>query len=220
MLTVRFIRHGESVANAGGVTEEPHSVPLTALGREQARALSRSFARPPDLIITSPYFRAHDTAKPTAARFADVPLGVWPVHEICCLAPGRCAGTTAMERRPWVEAYWDLCDPHRRDGEGAESYMEFTGRVRAALARLTQLPPQDVVIFSHGQFMKAIEWEIVQGSPPIDADAMRGFRASHITAPIANVEGFTLAWDGESWRIESHHPSPPPGNAELLTPRA
>lgn len=202
MLTVRFIRHGESVANAGGVTEQPHSVPLTTLGREQAEELSRSFAGPPDLIITSPYLRARHTAAPAAARFAHVPLEVWPVHEICCLAPGRCVGTTSMQRRPWVEAFWERADPHHRDGEGAESYTEFAGRVRAALGRLAMLPPLDVTVFSHGQFMKAIEWEIVQGSPPMDADAMRGFRATHIAAPIGNAEGFLLLWDGESWRIE------------------
>lgn len=201
MLTVRFIRHGESVANAGGVTEEPHSVPLTALGRQQAKALARSFAEPPDLIVTSPYIRARDTAAPTAARFADVPLEVWPVHEVCCLAPGRCVGTTSMQRRPWVEAFWERADPHHRDGEGAETYTEFAGRVRAALGRLADLPPQRIVVFSHGQFMKAIEWEIVQRNPPLDAEAMRGFRASHIATPIANAVGFTLRWGRNGWRF-------------------
>ena len=88
-LAVRFIRHGESVANAGGVTAEPSGIPLTELGREQALAIARGLSNPPDLIITSPYTRARDSAAPTAARFPDVPLEVWPVQEFASLAFAR-----------------------------------------------------------------------------------------------------------------------------------
>ena len=175
-LAVRFIRHGESVANAGGVTAEPRGIPLTALGREQALAIARGFrsmirksmsprrrgwdrfcdkdpcsnkemeprsdaigtdqAPPPDLIITSPYTRARDSAAPTAARFPGVPLEVWPVQEFASLAFARCENTTAMQRRPWVDDHWALADPDRIDGPGAECYAGLVGRVRAALLRL------------------------------------------------------------------------------------
>src|SRR5262245_42062403 len=101
MLTVRFIRHGESLANAGGVTSLTPSIPLTALGRSQAVELSRSFTTSPNLIVTSPYLRAQDTATPTAARFPHVPLEVWPVQEFTYLALKRCFNTTSEQRQPW-----------------------------------------------------------------------------------------------------------------------
>jgi 2,3-bisphosphoglycerate-dependent phosphoglycerate mutase len=241
-LAVRFIRHGESVANAGGVTAEPRGIPLTALGREQALAIARGFAQhdpqkhaptqagmgpvlrqgscsskameprsdairtdqapPPDLIITSPYTRARDSAAPTAARFPDVPLEVWPVQEFASLAFARCENTTAVQRRPWVEDHWALADPDRVDGPGAECYAGLVGRVRAALLRLSGLSVRSVVVFSHGQFMKAVHWEIANASPPVTPETMLAFRAFHTAAPIANAEGFTAYWDGAVWRID------------------
>ena len=201
-LTARFIRHGESVANAGGITAEPAGIPLTALGRKQALAIAHGFEAAPDLIITSPYLRARDTAAPTVKRFPDVPFEVWPVQEFSSLALARCLDTTAFQRRPWVEEHWSHADPARIDGPGAEGYAELVDRVRAALARLSGLSARSVVVFSHGQFLKAVHWEIVRRSPPITPETMSAFRASHLTAPIANAEGFTARWDGESWRID------------------
>jgi broad specificity phosphatase PhoE len=201
-LAVRFIRHGESVANAGGVTAEPRGIPLTALGREQALAIAHGFEASPDLIITSPYTRARDSAAPTAARFPDVPLEVWPVQEFASLAFARCENTTAMQRRPWVEDHWALADPDRIDGPGAECYAGLVGRVRAALRRLSELSVRSVVVFSHGQFMKAVQWEIAFASPDVTPETMLAFRAFHAAAPIANADGFTARWDGAAWRID------------------
>ena len=200
--TVRFIRHGESVANAGGVTAEPAGIALTALGREQAQAIARGLAAPPDLIITSPYIRARDTAAPTAARFPDVPVEVWPVQEFSSLAVARCMNTTILQRRPWVNEHWAFADPTRVDGPGGESYAGLVDRVRAALKRLSELSPASVVVFSHGQFMKAVQWEIVAGSPPVTPETMCAFRAFHLAAPIANAEGFIAHWNGERWRMD------------------
>ena len=201
-LAVRFIRHGESVANAGGVTTTTAAVPLTALGREQALAVAHGLDASPDLIITSPYIRARDSAAPTAARFPDVPVEVWPVQEYASLSSARCVNTTAMQRRPWVWEHWDFADPDRVDGPGAECYAELVGRVRAALRRLSGLSARSVVVFSHGQFMKAVHWEIANASPPITPETMLDFRAFHAAAPIANAEGFVAHWDGERWRID------------------
>ena len=201
-LTVRFIRHGESVANAGGVTAEPAGIELTALGRDQALAVARAFTAAPDLIVTSPYRRARDSAAPTAARFPDVPFEVWPVQEFASLALARCVNTTAMQRRPWVEAHWEIADPALVDGTGAEAYAALVARVRAVLRRLEQQAAHSVVVFSHGQFMKAVQWEIVAASPAATPDSMLAFRAFHVAAPIANAEGFVALWDGTRWRIQ------------------
>lgn len=204
MLTVRFIRHGESLANAGGVTSEQQSIPLTDLGRAQARAFAAALDTPPDLFITSPFIRARDTAAPSLARYPNVPVEVWPVHEIAVLAPARCVNTTTMQRLPWVESHWGAADPARCDGEGAETYAEFVARVRMALARLVALPqPFSTIAFSHGQFINGVLWEIGQGSPRVTPETMRGFRAFHLAAPIPNLGGFTARWDGTHWTIQS-----------------
>jgi broad specificity phosphatase PhoE len=202
MLTVRFIRHGESVANAGGITSDVSSIPLTPFGRAQALQLSQSFAAAPALIITSPYLRARDTAEPTRVRFPATPLEVWPVQEFTYLALDRFANTTSVERQPWAAEFWDRADPHRIEGAGTESYGQMIGRARAALERLAQREASPVAIFSHGTFLKAVHWEIENASHAITPETMRAFRAFNVAAPIANAEGFLAHWDGAAWRVE------------------
>ncbi len=134
MLTVRFIRHGESLANAGGITSETHSIPLTDRGWAQALEVSESFTAAPALLVASPYLRAHDTAKPTVARFPLVPFEIWPVQEFTYLAAERCLDTTTAHRLPWATAFWTAADPHYVDGGGAE-ILPGSRRPRASAAR-------------------------------------------------------------------------------------
>ena len=62
MKNVRLIRHGESAANAGEPTRDHASIPLTAKGLEQARAVAQSITSAPGLILASPFLRAQATA--------------------------------------------------------------------------------------------------------------------------------------------------------------
>src|SRR5678816_1448246 len=74
-----IVRHGESAGNVArdAATAAGHhmididirdvDVPLSDLGREQARALGRWYrtldkSRQPEIVLTSPYLRARDTA--------------------------------------------------------------------------------------------------------------------------------------------------------------
>ena len=201
MLTVRFIRHAESAANAGAATSDPASIPLTPRGHEQAQAVSDSFSDAPDLIICSPFLRVQQTAAPTCARFTSTPMETWAVQEFTYLAPTRCAHTTAEQRRPWVAQYWNAADPLAVDGDGAESFAAFMWRVSAALDRLAELPLASVALFGHGQFMQAVRWSITSRPQVINADAMRAFHAFDLAHPIANCAHFTAGHDGGIWSL-------------------
>jgi len=201
MITVRFIRHAESAANAGAATTDPAPIPLTPGGHQQAQAISLAFAAAPDLIICSPFLRVRQTAAPTLARFASTPTATWPVEEFTYLAPARCAHTTGEQRKPWVARYWDASDPLAVDGSGAESFASFMGRVAGALDRLAQLPLASVALFGHGQFMQAVRWSIVERPLVIDAAAMGAFRAFDLAHPIANGTHFTAVYDGMDWAL-------------------
>ena len=56
MKTITFIRHGQSVANAGGLTVVHHAIPLSSLGELQARTLSALLPAKPPLILSHPSF--------------------------------------------------------------------------------------------------------------------------------------------------------------------
>src|SRR5256885_14957070 len=115
MPIVWFIRHAESEANAGLRTTHPDTIRLTRRGLAQAEQIARSFGEQPDLIITSPFLRAQQTAQATHLRYPDAPYEVWPVHEFTFLSSPRWEFSTNHERRPMVTAFWQRQDPHYID---------------------------------------------------------------------------------------------------------
>ena len=129
MLNICFIRHAQSQANAGERTADPALIELTAMGREQGIHVAGLFGRAPDLLVTSPYLRARQTAQFVADKHPKVPLETWAVQEFTYLARQRCLNTTLNERIPMAKEYWDRNDPNWVDGEGTESYAGLMGRV-------------------------------------------------------------------------------------------
>lgn len=58
-----LVRHGESTSNAGGLHQD-HTPDLSALGKKQAHLVAERFNNIPiDIIISSPYSRAQQTAE-------------------------------------------------------------------------------------------------------------------------------------------------------------
>lgn len=162
IVEVHMIRHAQSIANAGEATTDPHSIPLSQLGREQAQSLAHSDlitsliervrANAIDLrLITSRMVRTHQTIHPTAQRLGSAcnagapwPIDQWPVDEFTFLSFARLArdlgrATTIVDRRRLGTPYWDRCDPHHCDGDDAESFAMFRNRIRAMLARFREL---------------------------------------------------------------------------------
>lgn len=198
MLTVRFVRHGESAANAGNASSDPALIPLTECGLAQARTVAESFDVAPNLIVMSPFERAQDTALPTIKRFPGVPVEVWPCEEFTYLSPARCADTTAAERKPWVDSYWNSADPDFEDGPGTESFTHLIQRARSVLRRLHEMTGT-VVIFGHGQFMQAARWLVVASPERINSDAMRSFRLFDRANSINNCDTLIFIHDGQRW---------------------
>ncbi len=158
MKEILWIRHGQSVGNAGMPTENRSSFPLSPLGVEQAKALSEKLPFTPDLIVSSPFRRAWETAAPTAARYPYIPMEIWPeVHEFTYLSPATCVGTTTADRRPRVVAYWERLDPDYLDGGDAETFRDVMARADLAIEHLASRWEQHIVIFSHEQFIKCVQ---------------------------------------------------------------
>lgn len=156
-MRVIFIRHGESTGNAGVPSFDLSKLELTSTGHEQAVRTAAAWEQTPTLIALSPYLRTHLTARPTIARFPQVPVEILPMEEFTYLEPSRWNGTSRTERLPHIESYWQMADPVYRDGPGAESFEILLGRVEATLAWFQELPADALVYaFSHGQFMQAV----------------------------------------------------------------
>jgi broad specificity phosphatase PhoE len=156
-----LVRHGESSGNRERIFAiQPHELPLTETGYGQAQEAARRIAEMfrPELVVSSSYVRASETARIIAGALG-VALVVEPnLHEReVGVHRGRSydsllAAPDYDPNRPWA---WKP--------EDGESYEEVQARVGPILDRLAGAHPHgDVVIVSHGGVMMAL-WAYVTG---------------------------------------------------------
>lgn len=171
---VWFIRHAESVANAGGRTLAAATYSLTERGFRQAAQLAPKLPQEVDLVVVSPYTRSQQTADAYLTLAKARAKEEWPVQEVQYLDPALCVNTTQDERRAMSISYWETADCEYAAPD-AESFVVFIRRAQAALDRLLKRPEGKTFIFCHGQFISAIAWLILTRPARIDTSAMRRF---------------------------------------------
>jgi 2,3-bisphosphoglycerate-dependent phosphoglycerate mutase len=197
-----LVRHGQSVANAGGTPPDHITNPLTELGHAQAKAFSEGVDCSPTLFLVSPFLRARQTAEPLRRRFPEIPVEEWPIHEFTFLEPSRHSGTNEEQQMPHITEYWERGDPAYLTGPGAESFTLFLDRAREASGRLAQMAPGGcIVVFTHGLLMQA--FRLLSLFPKAtDAQLMANFRRFHFLHFITNTESLELeVVDGELWLV-------------------
>ncbi|REE96829.1 histidine phosphatase family protein [Thermomonospora umbrina] len=204
MITTRrvwLIRHGQSESNAGLPTDGPAAAPLTEHGHDQAARLAATFEAPPALVVSSPFLRARQTARPTLERFPDVPHEEWPVQEFTFLGRLHAPRTTGPQRLPHARAYWERNDPAHATGGDGESFKALITRAHTFLNHLTERPEDGLIaVFTHGIFMKAVIWCLLTGTTDPDPPAMRAFHHFYAGTEIPNC---TVT---ELWRPIAPHP--------------
>lgn len=168
----------------------------------QARELAESITCTPDLIISSPFERAIATANSTAERYPSVPFELWPVEEFTYLSQNRFASTTQADRKPHAESYWENGDARFTDDSGAESFDHLLERADAMLTKLADHDAQNILVFSHGQFIRAAAWLIKHGSHARSYELMREFRAHDVREPFRNCSSYQLVFSDGSWTVE------------------
>lgn len=172
-----LVRHGQSTGNVDQPTHDHASIPLTALGEEQAKKLSARIDVRPNLIVVSSFRRAQQTAEPLREKFPDVPVEIWPdTAEFTYLSPARCRGTRRTERLPWVKAYWQKQDPRYCDGAGAETFHDLVTRANARPAARRGAAGGAGHALSHGQFISCL-LDIARHPYATDGERMAIFRS-------------------------------------------
>ncbi len=203
MKTITFIRHGESVANAGGITLPHDAIPLSELGQRQAAHVGQALAVKPAAVFISQFIRTHQTAAPFCARHGITPQIHPSLHEFSVIDHALIAGLNGEQRKPFVKEYWADPDPHRRLGDNADTFAEFEARVRAFLLDMDTLPDQSVV-FGHGIWFGLLHWQLM-GYGTRTADEMRLFRRYQQAFPMPNCAVFTLQQAGhQQWSVQAN----------------
>lgn len=166
-----------------------------------AVAFAERFDGDADVIISSSFTRADDTAAPLRTRCPDAVCEMWPIHEFTYLDKTACVGTTFVGRREMVASFWEKAavDATHCEGGNAESYTSFHQRVEDCCSRLVGLflagpgqeqsaaSPQTVVVFGHELFFQALIHIFING--PLSCDKFRDWSS---TMRIPNTGSVTL----------------------------
>jgi len=196
-----LVRHGQSVANAGGKTDDHDTNPLTDLGRTQSIDFAKRVPCKPTLFVVSPFLRAQQTLEPLRQRFPDVPVEVWPIQEFSFLEPANHRNSSEADRQPHAADYWKRQDPAFLTGPGAESFTQFFDRAREAIRRLEARNPGGcIVIVTHGYFMQAFRL-VVRFPNATDAELMANFLRFHLVNFIENTDPLEFAIQDGKIRI-------------------
>lgn len=202
MKTLTFIRHGESIANAGGVTMAHDAIPLSELGKAQAQALAAVLDLQPSRIVVSEFLRTHQTALPFCNKVSMQPVIHPALNEFSCLDPALIQGMVGAQRRPIAEAYWQTADPDQRMGEQADTFHEFEQRVAAFIPELDSLPDK-TVLFGHGIWFALLTWKLL-GFNAQYHQGMKAFRRFRSGFPMPNTAVYRLeSFTPGRWRVQA-----------------
>ncbi len=172
-----LVRHGETEWARLGRHTGRTDVPLTELGRTQARAAGRKLRGTPfALVLSSPLSRALETCR--LAGFGD---RVRLDDDLLEWDYGADEGRTTEEIRA-ERPGWTIWSGGVRDGETIAEVGARADRV-VALARST---PGDTLVFAHGHVLRVIATRWL-GLPPADG---RLFALSTATISV-------LGWERE-----------------------
>ena len=144
-----LIRHGETEWARLGRHTGRTDVPLTDLGREEARALGRRLAGHPfGLVLTSPLSRARDTASLAGfgeAAAADPDLMEWDYGEL----EGRETADIRTTYPGWT--IWGGPWP------GGETIAQVAARADRVVNRVRGgRVPGDALVFAHGHLLRVV----------------------------------------------------------------
>lgn len=208
MKRIYFVRHGQTVSNVDAVVQGADD-PLTDAGKKQAlRVAERSLNIDFEKIISSDFVRTKETAAYIAeANNMDVeysPLFRENIH------PSKFFGTPndGEEFLAYIkEGRKNFTDPtwHYEDGDG-ENQVEFTARVQDALTFLEEQEADNILVVTHGHFLRRIASLIMAGRGD-DSDIwphiVRSLKTINtgITICTYNEEGLWQLW---TWNDHAH----------------
>jgi broad specificity phosphatase PhoE len=158
-----LVRHGESEGNRERRFTISSEVPLTELGRRQAREAATQIARSfkPEVVISSPFARARQTSQIIAA---ELKLPIEVVRDLHERDLGYLKGHSYDDLREAArtDSSYDPAQGWLWRPRGGESYEDVRRRVVAAIQGLLQrYPTHEVIIVSHGGVMLSLWAHIV-----------------------------------------------------------
>lgn len=87
------------------------------------------------------------------------------------------------------------------DGPGAECFFDLLLRAKTMLDQLATSEANTILVFSHGQFIRAAKWFIRHGEAAGTPENMRLFRELDTKDPLPNCAGYDLELRDGRWEV-------------------
>ncbi len=206
MKKVYFVRHGESLDNVDGIRRGADAE-LTDTGKRQAHIVAKRFKSiPVDIVLTSHFKRAHDTAVEIAniagvnieivniARERELPNALIGLHK------------QSSEARKIVD---DIKASWLGKGslpEGAESFDDLMRRIDFLMDFVYKRPEKNIVIASHSGFgrqllLRVILQHAVTPEMVLNVSKRVAFSNTGITTYTIDEKG---NWILHQWNDDAH----------------
>lgn len=195
-MLVYFVRHGESVNNVSKNYQGP-DVLLSDHGSKQAEMVAERFKNLPiDVILTSSYIRAHDTAK-SIQQVTDKHLEISDLlveRKRPSLFHNHSYDNPEFEKiRNYIDSHPDPNHHHSDE----ENFFDVKKRAEEVIELLEKRPEENIVVVSHGVFIKAILFTMILG----DSFQIDNFTDSLNTLSLKNT-GITICEFKENkWKV-------------------
>lgn len=141
MKSLYFIRHGESLANAGGTPLPNADIPLTQKGHTQARDRLvhwQQLGIHPSHIYHSAMLRTQQTALPFCQHYDMTASTLDFLDELNTLAFDVIKDISVDARCQINQGWWQTMELNDRHGVGADSFGAFIGQVDTFISRIDE----------------------------------------------------------------------------------
>lgn len=196
MKTVYFVRHGETDGNKGGYYQHPND-PLSSEGVEQAKFVARRFlAIPTDVIISSAFDRARNTAKTISEAVNVHVVENKDFHEK--IRPSAVRGRSRTEPEVVnIIAQTEKDFETGRKHSDEENLNDLKKRASRCLQYLIDRPEESILVVTHGQFLKVLVLTMMFG----DALTARDYWAFNDLFFPSNTGITKCTYDNKRWTL-------------------
>ncbi len=202
------MRHGESTSNAEGILYGKDA-PLTEKGKEQAHAVARRFVHIPiDIVLSSDYPRAYDTAEAIAAATQREHIVYPHLHEKSLPATFVGRSRDDSERVQAHEAYLRSWRAGVRDYRisDEENFEDLLARARTVKEYLNSREEQRIAAVTHGNFLKFFHSYVMFGdalTPDMSLTVQAALASSNTGVTIYEVHtNVRYEWEG-NWKLRT-----------------
>jgi len=198
---VYFVRHGQSEGNVAPVFQ-PLDSPLSDVGKMQVEKIAERISKLSfEALVVSPLPRTKETAEAITRTTGKEPefseLFVERVKPTQLYGKPKNDEETKALWREWEKS---LYTPGLRAEDG-ENFDDLISRADKALAFLVARPEKELVVVTHGYFLRTIVARIILGDT-LTPETYRSFqsRVSMENTGLTVVK-YGKSWEGVAWRL-------------------